>query len=304
MIEPARGNRRVEIGAVAARSPDRARGFAKTHAIPIAYGSYEELLDDDTLDAIYVSTPNSHHAAWSMASLQAGKHVLCEKPIAGNAAQARRMFDTATATGKLLMEAFHWRFHPFAQRMMAVVGRLSRPLAIEAEFSTPQIPTTDIRYQSDLGGGALMDLGCYAVHWVRTLLGEPVSVEAEMESTVTGVDDTTVGVMRYTDGSTATIRTSMSAPEKTCVLRAQAPNGWVRADNPLAPQTGNLLAWSTDQTTGEEEIPGPTTFEAQLKSFVEMVEDDGPQVVTPQDSIANMKVIDSMYRSGGLGTRP
>jgi predicted dehydrogenase len=236
--------------------------------------------------------------------MRAGKHVLCEKPVAGNATDAKRMFETAIETGKRLMEAFHWRFHPFARRMIAEVGRLSRPLAIEAEFSIPQVPKTDIRYQWALGGGALMDLGCYAVHWVRTLLGEPDSVDAEMVSTVAGVDETTTGVMRYTDGSTATIRTSMSAQEKTCVLRAQAADGWVRADNPLAPQTGNLLSWSNDEISGEEEVAGPTTFEAQLKSFVEMVEDDGPQVVTPQDSIANMTVIDAMYRSGGLEPRP
>lgn len=304
LIEPARSIDRVEIGAVAARSPDRAQQFAETHSIPVAYGSYQELLDDDTLDAVYVSTPNSQHAEWSMAALRAGKHVLCEKPIAGNAADAQKMFTTAVETGKILMEAFHWRFHPFAHRMIAEVGRLSRPLAIETEFSIPQMPKSDIRYQLLLGGGALMDLGCYTVHWVRTLLGEPESVDAEMETTVAGVDDTTVGFMAYSDGSTAKIRASMAAVENVRVLTAQADNGWVRAENPLAPHTGNLLTWEIDGASGEEEVGGPTTYEAQLRSFAEMVEDGGPQVVTAQDSIANMAVIDAMYRSAGLEPRP
>lgn len=304
MVDPARGNDRVEVRAVAARSIDRAEEFAVANDIPIAYGSYEDLLGDDSLDSVYVSTPASLHAEWSIAALEAGKHVLCEKPIAGNAADARRMFDTAAQNDLVLMEAFHWRFHPFAERMIDEVGKLSRPVTLETEFSIPQIPRSNIRYQLPLGGGALMDLGCYTVHWVRTLLGEPDSVEAEMESTVPGVDDTTSGVMRFADGSVGRIRCSMSGSSDIRVLEAASRNGRVRADNPLHPYEGNRLTWEIEGQAGDEEVTGPTTFEAQLASFVSLVEDGGPQVVRPEDSIANMEVIDAMYRSAGLSPRP
>ena len=304
MIMPAKGNERVEVAAVAARSIGRAEEFASDNDIPIAYGSYDELLADASVDSIYISTPASLHAEWSIAALRAGKHVLCEKPIAGNAADARRMFDRANVTGRVLMEAFHWRFHPFADRMIGEVGKLSGPVTIETEFSIPQIPRSDIRYQLALGGGALMDLGCYTVHWVRTLLGEPETVDATMEATTPGVDDTTRGVLAYGDGSVGRMRCSMSGTSDVRVLEATASNGRVRALNPLHPYEGNLLTWEIDGVSGEEEVPGPTTFEAQLKSFVELVEDDGPQLITPEDSIANMETIDAMYRNAGFDPRP
>ncbi len=303
LVVPARDDERVEIGAVGARSLDKAREFASEHGIRSAYGSYEELLADESLDAIYVSTPASLHARWTIAALTAGRHVLCEKPIAGNADDARSMFQTASEAGRLLMEAFHWRFHPFAERMIAEVSRLQPPISIDTEFSIPNMPASDIRYQLDLGGGALMDLGCYPVHWVRTLLGEPDSIEATMDVTVPGVDDTTTATFRYDDGSSAVIRSSMRG-EDVRVLTATAPNGMVRADNPLHPYEGNLLHWEIDGSVGEEEVPGPTTYEAQLRSFVELVEDGGPQIVSAEDSIANMETIDAIYRSAGFEPRP
>lgn len=304
MIAPAREDEGVEVGAVGARSAQRAWEFAATHDIPVAYGSYEELLRDDSLDAIYISTPASLHAKWSIAALDAGFHVLCEKPIAGNATDAKRMFETANRVGRVLMEGFHWRFHPFADRMIEVVGRLQRPISIETEFSIPPIPKSNIRYQLELGGGALMDLGCYNVHWVRTLLEEPDHVKAEMTSTVPGVDETTTAELSYEDGSRATIRTSMVGDADARTLTASAANGHVRALNPLHPYEGNRLTWDVDGQAGEEEVDGPTTFAAQLESFVSVVEDGADQLVTGEDSIANMTVIDALYRSAGLDPRP
>lgn len=303
VIAPALDNDRVEVGAVAARDSSRAETFAREHGIPVSYGSYEDLLADDSLDTIYVATPASLHAPWAIAALRAGKNVLCEKPLAGNATDARAMFDVARETGGVLMEGFHWRFHPFADRMLAEISRLTRPVEIETEFSIQDMPKTDIRYQFDLGGGALMDLGCYLVHWVRTLLGEPTTIEAEMSTTISEVDDTTVATLAFEDGSRALLRTSMVGDDIR-VLTASGANGTVRADNPLHPYEGNRLSWTIDGADGEEEVPGPTTFQAQLQSFVELVEDGGPQLITPEDSIANMEVIDAIYRNAGMKPRP
>lgn len=304
VIEPAGKRDDVEIAAVGARSASRAERFAAAHGIPRFYGSYEELIADESLDAIYVSTPASLHATWAIAGVEAGRDVLCEKPFAGNAVDARRMVDAAVPTGRVLLEAFHWRFHAFAERMIEVVGRLERPLTVEAEFSIPSPPRTDIRYQLPLGGGALMDLGCYPIYWIRALLGEPTTVDAEMEVTVDGVDDTTRGSMVYEDGSNARIVTSMVESEVIRYLTARGANGTVHAENPLAPQEGNRISWDIDGSTGEEVVGGPSTYEAQLEAFVKAVTDHAPAPVTGEDSVANMAVIDEMYRKAGLDPRP
>ena len=304
LMAPARDNDRVEVAAVGARSLDTADAFAAEHGVARAYGSYEELILDDALDAIYVSNPASLHAEWSVAALEAGRHVLCEKPLAGNSPDAQRMVDAASRSGQLLMEAFHWRFHPFAARMIEQVSRLERPIEIDAEFSIPQISKTDIRYQFDLGGGALMDLGCYPVHWIRCLVGEPDAVEAEMTSSVDRVDDTTSATMRFSDGSTARMTTSMAAIGVVRELKAKGGNGSVFARNPLAPHEGNLLRWETDGESGEEEVAGPTTYAAQLEAFVDLVDGKEGLVIAGADSVNNMATIDRMYESAGLGARP
>ncbi|MGD2101560.1 MAG: Gfo/Idh/MocA family oxidoreductase [Acidimicrobiia bacterium] len=303
MVEPAARTEDVELAAVAARSMERAKRFAATHGIDRAYGSYEELIADESLDAIYVSTPASLHAQWAIAALEAGRHVLCEKPFAGNSGDAKRMVDVGGRAGRVLMEAFHWRFHRFADRMIERISLLRRPITIETEFSTP-IPKGDIRFELDLGGGALMDLGCYPVYWVRALLGEPTTVDAEMDISIDGVDDTTRGSMVFDDGSHARIVSSMVSTSTIRQLEARGANGKVTAVNPLAPQEGNLLTWDIDGTSGREEVGGPSTYEAQLAAFVSVVAGERPPLVSGEDSINNMAVIDEMYRKAGLQPRP
>jgi predicted dehydrogenase len=304
LIEPAAGNDRVELAAVGARTPEAAEKFATDHGIPRAYASYAELIADETLDAIYVSNPASLHASWAIAALEAGKQVLCEKPLAGNADDAGRMVETAASAGRVLMEAFHWRFHPFADRMIEMVTALDRPITIDTEFSVPRVPEGDIRHQLALGGGALMDLGCYPVHWVRSILGEPSSIEAEMEVAAPSVDSVTRAILGFSDGSTAYLRASMADDRVVRRLDATGGNGSVTAINPVSPHTGNRLSWDIDGLTGVEEVPGPTTYQAQLDNFVGAAAGDEPQLVTGQDSVANMAVIDAMYRGAGLGPRP
>ena len=303
VIEPAANVSGVEVAAVAARDRSRAEEYAAKHGIPVAFGDYDRLLEDKTLDAIYVATPASLHAEWTIKALNAGYHVLCEKPFAGNAEDARRMADVAHATGLVLMEAFHWRFHRFAEAMIEKVTRLDRPLEISAEFSLA-VPKDNIRYQHHLGGGALMDLGCYPLHWIRSLLGKPVSVEATMDVTVPQVDDTTRARLDFADGSTASFVTSMQSDELIWELEAKAGNGRVIAHNPLAPQDGNRLRWNIDGDSGDTEIQGPSTYEAQLEAFRTVVTEGEEPLVTLADSVGNMEVIDSLYRSAGLEPRP
>ncbi len=304
VVVPARRNPHIEVLGVAARTSQRAHDFADEHSIPRWYGSYQALINDPDIDAIYIATPASLHAEWTIAALEGGKHVLCEKPLAGNAADARHMVSKAAETGLVLMEAFHWRFHRFAGRMIEIFAGLERPVRIKARFDVPGVPKGNIRYQRDLGGGALMDLGCYPVHWVRTLLGDPVGIEADMDVTVDGVDDTARGKLTFADESVADISCSMIAGELAWFLHAEAANGWMRAENPLAPQEGNQLSWTIGGDNGSEEVAGPSTYEAQLEEFVAAIAGESEPTVTGRDSIGNMEVIDAMYRSAGLTPRP
>lgn len=304
MIEPARENPEVELAAVGARELATAQTFAADHGIVTAYGSYDELVADRSLDAIYVSNPASLHAEWTIKSLEAGHHVLCEKPLAGNAADAEQMVESAAETDRVLIEALHWRFHPIAQVMVDHVAMLEGPVAVESVFNIPQIPRTDIRYRYELGGGALMDLGCYPVHWIRTVLGEPTTVSAEMDTSVGQIDDTVRACLEFADGSTASLTSSMAAEQLEWWLTATAANGSVRVDNPVAPHQGNKVAWNINDESGVFEVNGPTTYASQLDSFAATVAGEIEPVVTGSDSINNMRTIDRMYLAAGLRLRP
>src|SRR5215470_13213106 len=163
LIRPARQVPEVSVTAVAARDVDRARAFAKKHGLARVHSSYAELLSDPEIDAIYNPLPNGLHCEWTIKALEAGKHVLCEKPLASNADEAERMVAASTATGRVLVEAFHWRYHPLAGRMKEVVesGQLGAVRHIETDFNIPLVFPNDIRYRYDLAGGATMDVGCY-----------------------------------------------------------------------------------------------------------------------------------------------
>src|SRR4029453_6026000 len=184
LCRPAREVAGVEVAAIAARDPARAQKFAAKHGIARVHASYDALLADDAIDAIYNPLPNGLHAEWTIRALEAGKHVLCEKPIASNAAEAAQMAEAAARTGRVLTEAFHWRYHPLAARMREVVQtELGEIRHIEAAFCFPLPRFSDIRYSWELAGGTMMDAGCYPVNMVRWLAGadpEVVSAQARL----------------------------------------------------------------------------------------------------------------------------
>ena len=178
LIKPARTIAEVEVAAVAARDPGRAAAFAHKHGITRSLGSYQALIDDPAIDAIYNPLPNSLHAEWTLRALAAGKHVLCEKPLTANAAEAEQVAAAAKRSGRVLMEAFHWRYHPMARRMIELVhgGELGPLRRIETWMCVPLLLPGNIRYRFDLAGGAGMDVGCYAISMLRHLSGEEPEV--------------------------------------------------------------------------------------------------------------------------------
>jgi D-xylose 1-dehydrogenase (NADP+, D-xylono-1,5-lactone-forming) len=187
----------VEILAVASRHQSRAERYARERAIPRAYGSYEALLADPDVEVVYISLPNSLHVEWTVRALEAGKHVLCEKPLSRRAAEVERTFDVAEREGRLLMEAFMYRHHPQTRRLVELVadGAVGQVRVIRAAFGFVATDPGNIRLNARLDGGALMDVGCYCVSGARLIAGEPERVSAEQALGGDGVDVAFTGMM-------------------------------------------------------------------------------------------------------------
>ena len=211
LVRPAREVEGAVVQAVAARDPARARAFAKKHAIPTVHESYDALLRDPDLDAIYNPLPNGLHCEWTLKALEAGKHVLCEKPMASNAEQAERMAEASERTGRVLVEAFHWRYHPLAARMREVVrGELGEVEHFEAAMCVPFLAPGNIRYRYELAGGATMDAGCYPINMLRYLAGaEPEVVGARAQLASERVDRRMDIDLRFPDGRTGHVVCSL-----------------------------------------------------------------------------------------------
>src|SRR3954454_108660 len=200
LIDGARASSDASIVAVGSRDLTRARAFAAEHGIEAAYGSYEELLASPDVDAIYVPLPNSMHVEWSVKALEAGKHVLCEKPLARDPAQVERAFDTAERVGRVLMEAFMWRFHPQTDELVRLVrdGAVGELRYVRAAFGFNLPWLENVRWDSALEGGGLMDVGCYCVSALRLICdAEPVRVSGEQVLGGGGVDGRFAGVLRF-----------------------------------------------------------------------------------------------------------
>lgn len=309
LVKPARAVDGAEVVAVAARDRGRAEAFARRHGVPKVHNSYDDVLADPDVDAVYIPLPNGLHARWMLAALDAGKHVLCEKPFTANHAEAEIVRDAAaTRPDLVVMEAFHWRYHPVAQRMVDVVqgGDLGEVRHVEAAFCFPLFPRNDIRWQLDLAGGALMDAGCYAIHMVRHMAGaEPTVERADVKLRRPGVDRWVRADLRFADGRTGRITASMWS---TNVLRLSADatgdRGRLHVRNPLAPHLFHRVTIQTDGRRRHEKLAGESTYAHQLRAFVAAVVDGAPTLTPPSDSVATMRVIDDVYRAAGLDPRP
>jgi predicted dehydrogenase len=308
LIKPCAATDRVVCTAVAARNPSRARAFAAKHRIPKVHDNYDALLADDEIDAVYNPLPNGLHGRWTMRALAQGKHVLCEKPFTANAEEAEQVAVAADGSGLVVMEAFHWRYHPMAARMLEVVasGELGEVRRIEAALCFPLPRFRDIRWQLPLAGGALMDAGCYPVHMVRTLAGaEPTVVRAAALLRSPGVDRRMEAEFSFPDGRTGGIVTSMwSSSVLRLSVRVTGSKGAMRVFNPTTPQMFNRLTVTGPQGRHHERVRGGPTYNYQLEAFRGAVQEGAPTLTPPKESIANMRVIDAIYVAAGLEPRP
>ncbi|MFJ9822341.1 Gfo/Idh/MocA family protein [Streptomyces sp. NPDC101151] len=319
LIKPARQTPRVTVTAVAARERARAEGFARKHGVPVVHTSYDALLADPQVDAVYVPLPNGLHAQWTLKALEAGKHVLCEKPFTANRAEAEHVAqaaDTAFArSGLVVMEAFHYRYHPLAARMREIVdsGELGELRHVEAEVCFPLPRFSDIRYDYTLAGGATMDAGCYAVHVARLLgAGDPTVTAAQMQTLRKDprIDRTMSAELAFPGGATGRVRASMWSRRVLSIrARALGTAGELNVTNFVMPQLYHRLTVRAPHTEGRrtvrrERMPRtPSSYACQLSAFTSAVLDGGPVITSARDAVATMGVLDDIYRFCGLPLR-
>ncbi|MGH9170137.1 MAG: Gfo/Idh/MocA family protein [Acidimicrobiales bacterium] len=307
LLKPARHVPEAQVRAVAARDRSRAEAFASKHGVGLVHDDYATLVEDPELDAVYVPLPNGLHAEWAAAALRAGKHVLCEKPLTNNATEARSLAAAAQQSGRVLMEAFHYRYHPVAVRAREIVasGAIGRIEHVETWMCFPLPRFADIRYQYDLGGGALMDAGCYSVHLARLLgLEEPEVVSARAKLRNRDVDRAMTADLRFGGGHTGTIHCSMwSGTLLRMGARVRGSGGELRITNPFGPHVYHRLRIATAQGRSVEHLSKRPTYEFQLEAFCGAVLRGEPIWTGPEDSVANMEVIDAIYAAAGMRLR-
>ncbi len=310
IVTPANGLLGTEVVAIGARDLDRAQNFAAQHSIPLAFGSYAELIARDDIDLVYVALPPSAHLEWCVKALANGKHVLVEKPFASNAQDAAQMVAAANASGRQLIEGFHYRFHPLFSSALASLrsGAIGRIRHIEAVFNA-NLPDTpgELRYIEALGGGALMDLGCYCMHWIRTVAAdEPTVVTARARCGAPGVDLEVEADLAFTSGPTATLKCSMQPEDGVLFrrLRVQGDAGVLELDNPVSPHSGATLSIESANAPLPQIVSGgDTTFHYQLRHVIDVIEGRAKPLTGGDDAIGNMRAIDSIYRAAGLKPR-
>jgi predicted dehydrogenase len=307
LVRPARAVDEVEVSAVAARDPARADAFARKHGIARTLPSYQALLDDPDVDAVYNPLPNGLHAEWTLKALAAGKHVLCEKPFTANAAEARTVAAAAKAAGLVVMEAFHYRYHPLAERMRSIAhsGELGTIRSVKASLCFPLPKFSDIRYDYSLAGGAMMDAGVYPLTCLR-LLGpdEPQVVTARAKLHNPQVDRAMSVELGYEGGATGHLEASMWS-SKLLRIRAEVKGdrGELTVFNFVAPHLRNRLTLTVDGRTTRERVPGDPTYTYQLRAFAGAVLRGEPFPTTPEDAVRTMSLVDDIYTAAGLPLR-
>ncbi len=296
ILEGARLSSRAEVVAVGSRNADRAAAYAAEHAIPVAHGSYEALLADPDVEAVYISLPNSLHHHWTVAALEAGKHVLCEKPYSRRAAEVEAAWDLAAARGLILAEAFMWRQTPMVARLLAELPSIGTLQLVRASFSFRLTDETDIRVRADLDGGSLMDVGCYCVSAARLLAGEePETVLATADVDANGVDRRFVGLLRFPGGVLAQVASGLTTDHRG--LEAVGTEGSLRVVDPWHGRPSAIVRG--DGETIELERSDPYALE--LDDLSGAIRDGRPPLLGRTDALGQARTIAALYASAASG---
>jgi predicted dehydrogenase len=307
LVEPCAADPSATIQCVAARDRARAEKFAREHGIPDVHDGYDDVIADPAIDAVYNPLPISLHRRWTIAALRAGKHVLCEKSFAANAREAEEMAHVAAETGLVLMDAFHYRYHPVFVRARAVVesGLLGPVRSVVAAFHVPVTDPDDIRMNYATGGGVTMDIGCYPLSWARHITAEePAEVSATAEVGPPHVDTFLAAELRFPSGIEAHVSGDMRPGVRFRMdLKVTGDRGEMFVRNPLAPQLGHRIDLDLGGEKTTEELDRRTTYAYQLDAFVAAIRDGKPLLTGAEDAVRQMHLIDRCYEAAGLPLR-
>jgi predicted dehydrogenase len=305
-------SRNGKVHALGTRSPERARQVVAENNIARVYGDYDDLLSDPEVDAVYIPLPNHLHHPWTLRALRAGKHVLCEKPLACDAREAQEMVNVAADTGLLLMEGIMYRFHPRSQRIkeMAANGSIGTVCLVRSAFCYPMDKELlesgqNARLKPDMGGGALLDVGCYSVSVARWFLdAEPTQLQAQAVYHPAGVDVHVVGSLQFSGNGLATLEASfISALQQTYTI--------IGADGAIELPHDAFIPWEKDaiftvrrkdQEVGEQHVtPGADEYKLMVEHFADAVLGKATLALTPEESVRNMRVLDALAEAAKTG---
>jgi xylose dehydrogenase (NAD/NADP) len=297
VLEGARAAEHVEVLAVASRSAASAAAYAREHGIERAHGSYEALLADPDIEAVYISLPNSLHVEWTVRALEAGKHVLCEKPLSRRSAEAERAFDVAERSGRLLMEAFMYRHNPQTARLVALIaeGAIGRLRVVRASFSFHLDDQSNVRLSRALAGGSLMDVGCYCVNATRLLCGEPQRVHGEQLLGSSGVDVAFAGVLGFADDVLAHFDCGLvlSPRDELVVLGEQ---GSLHLADPWHCRVPGI---ELRRRGGSESIPveAANSYGLELENLSAAIRGTATPLLGREDALGQARTIEALYAS-------
>ena len=288
----------VEIAAVASRDGARAQAYASEHGIERAHGSYEALLDDDGIDAVYISLPNGLHHEWTLKAIEAGKHVLVEKPYSRRSAEVEEAWDAADRAGLVVMEALMWRHHPQAAVARALVedGAIGRLREIRTTFSFQLLELDNVRMALDLDGGALMDVGCYCVSGARLLGGEPERVFGEQVLGASGVDVDFYGTLRFPGDVVAQFDASFTLPKRQR-LEAVGDGGTLVLEAPWRSDWGGRVLVNGEPV----DVPAADPYGLELANLAAAIAGEAEPLLGREDALAQARVIEALYRSAESG---
>ena len=297
---------------VAARDRKRAEAFAAEHGVERVADSYGDVVADPEVEVVYNPLPNAFHGPWNLAAVEAGKHVLSEKPFASTAEEAQEVRDAAQKAGVTVVEGFHYLFHPVMQRLFALLdsGELGELRRVDALIAMPEPDEGDPRWSYRLAGGAVMDLGCYGLHAQRALGrwagGEPelVDARAEERAGAPGVDEWLEADLRFPSGATGAVRCSMVHPRFEMTLRVAGSRGSATVMDFVQPHKDDRVVVRTGVGETTEHLGTRSSYLYQLEEFIRALRGGTPMPTGPDDAVATAQLIDQCYRAAGLPLRP
>jgi xylose dehydrogenase (NAD/NADP) len=297
VIPGAHASDKVELVAVASRDQSRAEEYAREWGIERAYGSYDALLGDPDVDAVYISLPNTMHCEWSLKAIEAGKHVLCEKPFSRHAEEVEQAFDAAERAGRLLSEAFMFRHNPQTGRLaeLVVEGAIGELRVVRAAFSYSLYDAQNIRLRTDVEGGSLMDVGCYCVSGSRLLAGEPGTVLGRAYTGPSGTDWVFAGSMGFPGDVLAQFDCGTCLPNRD-ELEAIGTDGSLFLDDPWHCQTP-VIELRRDGEVERIQLDPVDSYRLELENLADAIRGEAPLLLGREDAVAQARALEALHRS-------